>query len=639
MRSHAKNTTLPTTYTTPGPVEPDRRERGGASTVPAMVSRRIPALDGLRGIAVLIVIGYHAGLPGFQGGFLGVSMFFTLSGFLITRLLLEEIDETGNINLRSFWERRFRRLLPAALVCIAAVGATHQNIGREIASAVAYVANWQQLASERQYEAMFITEPPLVHFWSLAVEEQFYLLWPLLLWISIRRFGERGPVLALGFGAMLSVVGYLGALGDTQRIYLGTDTRGAEILVGAGVAMVLHLDRGRFILARLPRWPLVVAMLAVGGVVATASIGSKWLYLGGLIPFAGAVGVIITGAATGQRGLHVLTHPALRACGTISYGLYLYHWPIFTAIGTDTVAHTTVSIALTVLVSIISYRLIEHPIRIGRVPGKVYLPAIAASTLLLLAIPGRGGVVAAADRIRGVEPPCYYGNNCGTLNEALLNVPRLDGARPVRVAVFGDSVAQVTAWGLDASAAAEAGKIEVIGFGAGGCPLIGDSHRWYRSGEGTWNKRCRIDDVLTTMATYRPDVIIAVFTVSNQVDLRVGGTWTSIEEPRGQAALIERMESVAALARSTGSTLLWASAPPWREPNDMFDLAAERTEIHNELIDRFLSAHPEVGRFPLAEQYAELPFAAFRDGLHLERAVAVVEADAWQVPLILDAAR
>jgi len=604
-----------------------------------MVSRRIPALDGLRGIAVLIVIGYHAGLPGFQGGFLGVSMFFTLSGFLITRLLLEEIDETGNINLRSFWERRFRRLLPAALVCIAAVGATHQNIGREIASAVAYVANWQQLASERQYEAMFITEPPLVHFWSLAVEEQFYLLWPLLLWIAVRRFGRRGPVLALGFGATLSVVGYLGALGDTQRIYLGTDTRGAEILVGAGVAMVLHLDRGRIILARLPRWLPVAAMLAVGGVIIMTTIGSWWIYLGGLVLFAGAVGVIITGAAAGQRGLHVLTHPALRACGTISYGLYLYHWPIFTAIGTDTAAHTTVSIALTAVASIISYRLIEHPIRIGRVPGKVYLPAIAASTLLLLAIPGRGGVVAAADRIRGVEPPCYYGNNCGTLNEALLNAPRLDGARPVRVAVFGDSVAQVTAWGLDASAAAEAGKIEVIGFGAGGCPLIGDSHRWYRSGEGTWNKRCRIDDVLTTMATYQPDVIIAVFTVSNQVDLRVGGTWTSIEEPRGQAALIERMESVAALARSTGSTLLWASAPPWREPNDMFDLAAERTEIHNELIDRFLSAHPEVGRFPLAEQYAELPFAAFRDGLHLEQAVAVVEADAWQVPLILDAAR
>jgi peptidoglycan/LPS O-acetylase OafA/YrhL len=620
-------------------VDRDVRDSCGAGTVLAMTSRRVPALDGLRGLAVLLVIGFHAELPGFHGGFLGVSMFFTLSGFLITRLLLDETDRTGSIDLRSFWERRFRRLLPAALVCIAAVAAFHRNIGHEIASAVVYIANWQQISSQSPYSAMFATKPLLVHFWSLAVEEQFYLLWPLLVWLAVRRFGQRGPVIALGFGATLSVLGYLGAIGDTQRVYLGTDTRAAEILIGAGLALAFNRARTRAVLDRLPRWVPVVAVIAVTASIATTSTGSSWVYLGGLIPFAVAVGVLIAASVSGHRSTRMLEHPALRACGTVSYGLYLYHWPIFATIGTDTVMRCAVSFALTTLAAIVSYHLIEHPVRTGRVPGRVYLPAVATASILLLAFPGRSGVVAAADKIRGVEPPCYYGDRCGPLNVALVDAPAPDGARPVRVVVFGDSVAQVTAWGLDASAAAAAGDIEVVGLGAGGCPLIGDSHRWYRTGNGSWNKRCRIDDALAKVATYRPDVIIAVFTVSNQVDLQVDGSWTSIEETRGRDALIERMESVAALARRTGATLLWASAPPWREPSTMFDLAVERTELHNEAIDRFLSTHPEVGRFPLAERYADLPLLAFRDGLHLEQTEAISAADTWQVPQILDAAR
>lgn len=306
-------------------------------TILSVASPRIAALDGLRGCAVLLVVAFHAGLPGFGGGFLGVSVFFTLSGFLITRLLLQEHAENGSIELGAFWGRRIRRLLPAALVCLVFVAALADGIGRELSAAVLYIANWQQIAVQSDYTALFYSQPILVHFWSLAVEEQFYIVWPLVVWAALRKFGgRRGPIVALAFGGVIGALGYLGAIGDPQRVYLGTDTRAVEILIGAAIAIGFEQPGAVAWLRKCVRGFIPTAALILMAItVAGSTTGSAWVYHGGLALFAVGSAVLLVGIMHGGPVSRIFEISWLRGCGKISYGLYLYHWPVFVLIGTE----------------------------------------------------------------------------------------------------------------------------------------------------------------------------------------------------------------------------------------------------------------------------------------------------------------
>src|ERR671912_2980818 len=351
--------------------------------------RYMPGLDGLRAIAVLAVIAYHVNPAWAPGGLLGVGVFFTLSGYLITDLLLGQQAATGRLQLGDFWLRRARRLLPALFLMLAVVVAWVTLLDRsvlpglrgDVLAAVGYVSNWWKIVREASYFARFGPPPPLDHLWSLAVEEQFYLIWPWLLWLGLRyvpgRYTLAGLTLA---GAALSAVAmalvYEPGV-DPTRVYEGTDTRAFGLLLGAALAMVWPSRRLSTDLAT--RWRVLLDGVGVAGLVVIAlliwrtSEYSPFLYHGGIVLL--TIGTVATVAA--------LAHPAtllgvavgwapLRWIGVRSYGIYLWHWPIIvlTAPSLDqkpTLSLQVLQVAATITVAALSWRFVEEPIRRGAI--------------------------------------------------------------------------------------------------------------------------------------------------------------------------------------------------------------------------------------------------------------------------------
>src|SRR5215216_5304211 len=242
--------------------------------------RYMPGLDGLRALAVLAVIAYHLELGWAQGGLLGVGMFFTLSGYLITDLLLGQRDAVGHLRLGDFWLRRARRLLPALFLMVAVVVAWVTLFDRShlpslrgyVVAAAVYMSNWWNIVRHASYFSRFGPPPPLDHLWSLAVEEQFYLVWPFLLWLGLRyargRYRMAGLTLAVAvLSATVMALLYQPGV-DPTRVYEGTDTRAFGLLVGAALAMVWPSRRLRGTAFRrhpLRRWQLVDGAELVDG--------------------------------------------------------------------------------------------------------------------------------------------------------------------------------------------------------------------------------------------------------------------------------------------------------------------------------------------------------------------------------------
>ena len=369
--------------------------------------RYMPGLDGLRAIAVLAVIAYHLDFGWAPGGLLGVGVFFTLSGYLITDLLLGTRAATGSLKLGEFWIRRARRLLPALFLMIAVVVAWVTLFERsflpglrsDVIAATFYVSNWWNIVREASYFARFGPPPPLEHLWSLAVEEQFYLIWPWLLWLGLRLTRKRpvvtgvtltGLTLALSTASAIAMLVLYQPGIDPTRVYEGTDTRAFGLLLGAALAMVWP---SRGLSASLAtRWRVLLDGVGVAGLVVIAlliwrtSEYSPFLYHGGMLLL--TVGTAATVAA--------LAHPAsllgvavgwapLRWIGVRSYGIYLWHWPIIvlTAPSLDqkpTLSLQVLQVAATIIVAALSWRFVEEPIRrgaIGRYLGTVQVGRVA----------------------------------------------------------------------------------------------------------------------------------------------------------------------------------------------------------------------------------------------------------------------
>ena len=398
-------------------------------------ARRLHALDGLRTIAVLLVLAYHVKLPGMHGGFLGVDIFFVLSGFLITSLLAKEIAHRGRAHLGQFWMRRVLRLLPASLLVIGAVllWATfwapplqRSEIGIDALWSLLYVGNWRFIETS-SYFADDGTTSPLQHVWSLAVEEQFYLLWPLLLALlaapavahlrpradapadsalrAERTIARRRAVSAVAFTAATTLAVVSAVLlawrydpTAPDRAYMGTDTKAFEPLIGAAAAALVLRPRIQAWVAEHAQALIVLGLTSVVAGVALlgGEIAPQAAYFrGGAVAFAlgSAVLVAATSLADRRTGLPLLLGSTPVAyVGRISYGVYLWHWPLCVWIIGDRefdAVRALAVVALTIVAAALSYHLVEYPIRTGRLHTmrpRLVLPqaAVAVGAVVLL---------------------------------------------------------------------------------------------------------------------------------------------------------------------------------------------------------------------------------------------------------------
>lgn len=357
--------------------------------------KRLTGLDGLRGIAVIAVVLYHADLGIVSGGFLGVDIFFVLSGFLITTILLDEVLVSGTIDRANFYIRRIRRLFPALIVVlIAAIISAgfwaHDaayGVRRDLPWALTFVLNWSYLFFNQSYFVNLSRPPLLQHLWSLSIEEQFYVIWPLVLiaLCRVRRVNVRALVFTVAsLGAVastlwmrhLAIVDGFPIPNDPSRLYFGTDTHAMGLLVGCALAAVwdrkklntyLNPDRRTFL-----NGLGIIATVGLGYYLLRIAQFDEALYRGGfLIVSLIVAALIIVTTHPALQFARIYGNPVLRWCGNRSYGIYLWHWLVFMLLRPsidvqwpDAVTHV-VRIVLVFGIAELSYRYLELPIRGG----------------------------------------------------------------------------------------------------------------------------------------------------------------------------------------------------------------------------------------------------------------------------------
>ncbi|HEU5244274.1 MAG TPA: acyltransferase family protein [Gaiellaceae bacterium] len=367
-----------------------------------------PGLDGLRALAVIAVFAYHARIDWLPGGFLGVDLFFVLSGYLITSLLLVEWEARNRIDLRRFWLRRARRLLPALVVVVLASLALSAIFARQdlahtrsdVLSSLFYYQNWHLIIANHSYFNLMGNPSLLQHFWSLAVEEQFYIVWPLLLVPCLVLVGrKRMPMIVIaGIAASAALMWTLyNPSGDPSRVYYGTDSRAFLLLMGILVALVWPW------IMRLRQAVPLLELLGIAALVGSVLLFRQMqefnptLYRGGDLAAAFCFAVLVAAVAHPKTGIgNALGVAPLRWIGERSYGIYLWHWPIIVLVaGVNTrpsVGIVAAEAALVLAAATLSFRFIEEPIRSGRLqrrlaqhPRRYRLEVIGAGAVGLVA--------------------------------------------------------------------------------------------------------------------------------------------------------------------------------------------------------------------------------------------------------------
>jgi len=579
------------------------------------------------------VFAYHVGWV--PAGFLGVSLFFTLSGFLITSLLLDDRRNHGRIRLGRFWGRRVRRLVPAALLTIGVIAIVEQwaSAGRiassvrvDLWAATFWVANWRFVFGGVGYAEEFADPSPILHFWSLAIEEQFYVFFPIVCVILLARRRAFTVAMVLGIGASLAWSLTLVASDRADRAYFDTGARAGELLVGALAAVLVSGWTPSARAVRRLDVASVAGCLALGATWALADLDSWFLPRGGLIAHAVvAAAIVITARQPETLTAKAFRHPWLRAAGLASYGAYLFHWPIIQyfdadVVGFDGIRLTAVWAALTAATAWLSYRWFEQPIRRLHWPrptreALVASAAALATIVLILGVADIGSVrprAGVADEfadvptevsVRTAPAPTPTATTTpiveplgGIVGGEDWQPPQVDGVPTV--AVIGDSVVYNLGEGL-ARWAENTGALAVYQRAYPGCSVLDITPIFQ-----PWDP----DHPLET-ACYTYDGLVREFQDNGVDTVLIGssgmdalprlhdGEWTEVGM---SAAFDQRLRDEYVLMIDTfeaaGFPVIWMNQPCNREPTpvDRLDGRSLAEYLVQEIQDPLISSRHEI---------------------------------------------
>ncbi len=668
---------------------------------------RIPGLDGVRALSVLAIIAFHTGLNSVPGGYYGVDAFFVLSGFLITSLLVKEWGSSGSIRLRRFWAGRARRLLPALFVLVTVMGivmaffptlfqAPHM-LGYALAT-VFYVSNWYSTHTSATYFSLSSGQSPLLHTWSLAIEEQFYLVWPLAVLAVLklgrgrlyawrcggghggharprrargRRARQERSIEILGGGSMVLTpapapatvdpewerrlrlqalfgVACFGSLasaltmvffapnGYTTRAYYGTDCRAQALLVGAAISIGLTLWRE----GSNRRWFKTCA--GVAGILGVAGSAVLWTtvqetsvfaFSGGFLLASLAAGGVVLACAVAPRSLAVrlLELPPLPQWGRISYGMYLWYWPVLLLM-TGQRLHWGVyplflaRVGITVAIAALSYDLVEMPIRRGAlrnwrswvaapVGAAAAIAAVFVSTLVPVGATELAGkpidiqTPATTTTTQPVGPGRLTSSPIATTTttapvQTYLSLPLPPSGGPagkqVKVLIVGDSVAGTLGVGLADLAERSHDNVQFANEGAPGCSASMQEQikvLWYTVPPNPPCSSTNPEALFTTwrqwVDAYNPDVVVYVAR-GETFDQEVGNRWQNLGQASFDDYVASRYREAVSVLGSRGATVVLMTSPyydsgsqpaggPW--PED----APARVQIDNSTIRQVAS--------------------------------------------------
>ncbi|HEX3980113.1 MAG TPA: acyltransferase, partial [Acidimicrobiales bacterium] len=509
--------------------------------------RRVAPLDGIRGVAILAIMAFHSGLPGIDvGGYFSQDAFFVLSGMVITLILLQEWNRTQAIGLGRFYAGRIRRLIPALLlmlVCVTlyvnfvATPGQYPGFRGDALAVLGYYSNWHFIATGTNYFALSAAPSLLTHTWSLAIEEQFYLVWPLVL-IAIMWFTRHhrtrglGVILGVSLGGALFSTAWMADLyhsGATQtRLYYGTDTHAQSILIGCALATVLTMvkvRRGTDSLVPVARSTRSRWTLSVTGVAAALALAWLWTHTGSSDPFTyqggflvGAVltALVLASAACAPTGplATALSVRVLTYLGTISYGMYLWYFPVFQYVDAARTNQTglrlfAVRVSVDVVIATLSYYLLELPVRRGalfRFSSPRWVPRARTLGLLALSMVATLGVVVGTTAGSSVS----FG-----VPVASASVSRSGGsAGATRVLITGDSTALTLGTALPPVGDGWNTTIDeqgTIGCGVAIGPILLDNGIFERPG-APWDSTPPVDQqwparLERLVATDRPNIV------------------------------------------------------------------------------------------------------------------------------------
>ncbi len=629
-----------------------------------------PALDGIRGAAVLAVLFFHEGFAWARGGYLGVSTFFTLSGFLITSLLVREQLETGRVRLGRFWAHRVRRLLPASALTLAAISLSallvdetwERGLRGDVLSALGEVVNWHFILDDRAYADLFASPSPVLHFWSLAIEEQFYWLFPLL---AVGVFAlAKGSLRVLGVMVAGLVAGSAAltlSLGADRpiAIYYATPVRVGEILVGALLAVMLARRGlpggalGRRAVAVASIAALVVSVWAWSNVAQT----STGLYSGGLLAYAVVSGVLVLSATVAGPVRSLMSVEPLRQLGIISYGVYLYHWPVFLLVDQERTGWSgwplfAIRLSLTLAAAVASYVLIERPIRNGWRPrrSQVPVPALACGTLVAVAL------VAVVVPIASKPPPDPF-----QLSGSDPRPSEIPESALLGVAV-GDSTMFRTGWGLSTwgDRTGELRLLSADAQGGLGCGLTRGGDRIASGVVSSNSADCNAwaetlpKSISARLERFgRLDFAVVQTGPWDVADRRLAGddTWRAPGDPVYDDYLTSELSELTDLLLDRGVKVVWLTAPhievgkqeepPPAQPYPESDPA--RMDRLNEIIRGIVASRPNAVLVDLARYVNGLPPEVDErvrpDGVHFDTEQAANVAADWLGPAVVDAVR